>query len=404
MKKNKNEYLLILGRWTSSLGNIIFDYANNVSIVSLFSNKPWLLAFYQGSETIVRVFFNLLGGVKADKGEKKRIIIFTDIISALICLFAALGTKSQYVAYILIATNALLALVYAFNSPTYKSIVKNVIERERIGIYNSISNGGIEVIKIAGPLVGVSLVKIIGIKGALVIDAITFFVSASAEAFLITRKDDEHTVSVNQKNMLQDIKEGFVYLYNKKQILYLIILSALVNFFLAGYNLLIPYTDIMYANRFSDFYSKVLVMEAVGGVLGSLIFSKKIKNLDNNIYAQIVSLGFTGITLVFESIIMDSKNLIICLLPFLCFGISLTIFNIQFTTYIQVFVNEDYLGRVFSIIYTVAVVFMPLGSLVFSLICDVKNIKSFGYVGGGITILAIVAHCLIGHNKEKKKI
>ena len=47
---------------------------------------------------------------------------------------------------------------------------------------------------------------------------------------------------------------------------------------------------------------------------------------------------------------------------------------------------------------------MPLGSLVFSLICDVKNIKSFGYVGGGITILAIVAHCLIGHNKEKKKI
>ncbi|MFR5556395.1 MAG: hypothetical protein ACLTKE_05830 [Coprococcus sp.] len=90
-------------------------------------------------------------------------------------MFAALGTKSQYVAYILIATNALLALVYAFNSPTYKSIVKNVIERERIGIYNSISNGGIEVIKIAGPLVGVSLVKIIGIKGALVIDAITFF-------------------------------------------------------------------------------------------------------------------------------------------------------------------------------------------------------------------------------------
>lgn len=73
MKKNKNEYLLILGRWTSSLGNIIFDYANNVSIVSLFSNKPWLLAFYQGSETVVRVFFNLLGGVKADKGEKKEL-------------------------------------------------------------------------------------------------------------------------------------------------------------------------------------------------------------------------------------------------------------------------------------------------------------------------------------------
>ena len=37
-KERKNESLLWFGKWTSKLGNIVFDYANSVSIVSAFSH------------------------------------------------------------------------------------------------------------------------------------------------------------------------------------------------------------------------------------------------------------------------------------------------------------------------------------------------------------------------------
>lgn len=395
VKNRLNGRLLIFGRATSTLGNIIFDYANNVSIVMQFSNKPWLLAFYQGVETIVHVLFNLIGGVKADKGKKKKIIILTDVISGSICLFALWGTNSNHVAYTLIIANALLALVYAFNSPTYKAIVRIAVERERINAYNSISNGINEVIKIAGPLIGVTLVRVIGVKGALVFDAATFFVSALSESLItITEDIEKNNIFQSRATMVKNIKEGFVYLYYKKQILFLIILSALVNFFLAGYNLLIPYTDIMYIDRFPGFYSKVLFAEALGGLTGSLINTKLGKTIKDDINAQICSLGCIGGMLIFEPILMHTNNMIICLLPFWGFGISLTIFNIQFVTYVQIHVDEDYLGRVFSIIYTIAVLFMPLGSLFFSFVCDVNSINSFGLIGCGIVSLSIGAFCL----------
>ena len=61
-KIKKNEVLLWFGSWTSHVGNILFDYANSISIVSAFARKPWVLALYQSSETIIQIVFNLIGG------------------------------------------------------------------------------------------------------------------------------------------------------------------------------------------------------------------------------------------------------------------------------------------------------------------------------------------------------
>ncbi len=49
-------------------------------------------------------------------------------------------------AQVMVIANAMLALVYAFNSPTYKSMVREVIEKERIGFY--LVGGGIVVLAV----------------------------------------------------------------------------------------------------------------------------------------------------------------------------------------------------------------------------------------------------------------
>ncbi len=71
-KERKNEALLWFGKWTSKLGNIVFDYANSVSIIGAFSHAPWVLALYQSSETVIQIVFNLIGGAKADSGSRKK--------------------------------------------------------------------------------------------------------------------------------------------------------------------------------------------------------------------------------------------------------------------------------------------------------------------------------------------
>ena len=378
-KERKNEALLWFGKWTSKLGNIVFDYANSVSIVGAFAHAPWVLALYQSSETVIQIVFNLIGGAKADSGSRKKILIVTDVLSAAICLAVSFFVASPRMAEVVIAANALLAVVYAFNSPTYRSIVREMVDGERIGMYNSVSNGGGEVIKIAGPMAGMLLVRWIGVRGALLFDALTFLLSAVSEMLLMPISDAQKKPK-EKKNIFRDIAEGFSYLVRERQLLFLILLSALVNFFLAGFNLLCPYTDVMYASFGIEFYSKVLVMEAAGGLLGSLISSRLGSRVKENARLMVLFLGAMGAAL--------TGSAIVCLIPFLLSGTELTVFNIQFMSYVQLRADEAYLGRVFSIIFTVAVLFMPVGSFVFSFLLDTTSPAGFAVVGGGILLLA----------------
>lgn len=386
----KNEALLWLGSWTSRFGNIVFDYANSISIVSFFARKPVVLALYQSSETIIQIIFNLVGGVKADNGNRKRLVVITDILAALICFVLSFLVDSGRMAMAIIAANALLALVYAFNSPTYKSLVREMIYKDRIGFFNSIAHAGSEIIGITGPILSVGLVAVIGTRGALLFDAMTFLVSAILECCLV-RVTDALAKGKSGNNVFTDIIEGIKYLVSKKQIFFLVILSALVNFFLAGYNLLLPYTDVMYKGIFDNFYSKALAMEAVGGILGSVVISKVADRFKDNVYIMILFLSGTGIAMLCEPCLALTQNMYLCLVPFALFGIALTVFNIILMSHVQVSVDENFLGRVFSIIFTVAVLFMPVGSFSFSAFVNAKSVGSFAIVGGGIVILSLMS-------------
>ena len=386
-KERKNEALLWFGRWTSKLGNIVFDYANSVNIVGAFTHAPWVLALYQSSETILQIVFNLIGGAKADSGSRKKILIVTDGLAAAICFAVSFFAQSDYMAEVVIAANALLAVVYAFNSPTYRSIIREMIDAERIGVYNSVGNGGGEIIKIAGPMAGMLLVRWIGVRGALLFDALTFLLSALAEA-LLTPLSESAKKTAEKKNIFRDIAEGFSYLFRERQLLFLIVLSALVNFFLAGFNLLCPYTDVMFASFGMEFYSKVLIMEAVGGVAGSFISSRLGSRVKENARLMILFLGAVGVSLSLEPFAALTGSAVACLVPFLLSAAALTVFNIQFMSYVQLRAEEAYLGRVFSIIFTVAVLFMPVGSFVFSFLLDTSSPAGFAIVGGGIVLLA----------------
>lgn len=386
----KNEALLWFGSWTSRVGNLIFDYANSVSIVGAFAGKPWILAIYQSSETIIQIVFNLIGGARADKGNRKKIVIVTDLISALVCAVLSFFVQSRFMAEVMIAANALLALVYAFNSPTYKSLIREVVERERIGFFNGISHAGGELIRVTGPLVGVGLVGVIGVRGALLFDAFTFAASAAAEA-LLTKIDGSAAGGKSGKRLLRDITEGFGYLAKEKRILFLVLLSSLVNFFLAGYNLLLPYTDLIFRDFADAFYSKALAVEALGGIVSSALFAKRINRFRDSVLALILFLFGTGFALVLLPLLAKSGQTVLCLLPFALFGVSLTAFNIQFMSYVQVAVDENYLGRVFSIIFTVAVLFMPLGSFLLSRLLNTAEVGSYYAVGGGIVFLSLIS-------------
>lgn len=386
----RNEKILWIGKWTSKIGDIIFDYVNSVLIVHAFTSNSWILATYQSSQTIINVFFNLLGGVLADMNVRKRILVITDFLSGLICLASSFFVESRSMVFVLLMANALLAFIFSFSSPTFKSIVKEMIDTERIHLFNSISNAGTEIITMMGPALGLFLMNYVGARGALITNAITFIVSGVLELFLSNIHEKSHD-NFQSNNILRGIIEGFCYLWTNKRILLLVLLSAFVNFFLAGYNLMVPYSDVLYEKVFVHFYSKIMIVEAVGGIIGAFVNARLPLKITGKYLNMIFLLLVTGSSLLLPALISEKENVIICLVPFFIFGIFLTMYNINFMSYVQENVTEEYLGRVFSIIFTLAVIFMPFGSFCFSKLEIIRSVKGFSITGIGIVMVAVAA-------------
>jgi len=68
----------------------------------------------------------------------------------------------------------------------------------------------------------------------------------------------------------------------------------------------------------------------------------------------------------------------------------MTIFNIHFFTQVQTKVEGDYLGRVLSTIFTLAILFMPIAKGLMTWLPSVR-VESFLLIGAGVILFSLLA-------------
>lgn len=384
----KNSLFIILSSITSRLGNSVFDYANQMMISSLFPKEPMFLAIYQSSENIISILLNLFAGAVADNSNRKKILIITDFLSGIVCLIGFFFLKSSLIYFALVIGNILLAILSSFNSPFYNAIVKESISKDYIKTHMSLFSLFKESISVISPVVGIFIWRYFGIEIAYIFNSITFFFSAFISS-RITIIDKVNLKNDKKENIFLQIKEGIDYILKNNAIKNLLFISMLVNFFLSAYNLLLPYLTNYYKEFISDFYGKALISQSIGAIIFSYINTKFLKSDNENYEKRLrIYIFFTGLFIFLIPIIDKLKIIYLNLLLYLLFGGVLTLFNIEFFTLIQLIVDKEYTGRVFSVIFTVAIFFMPLGSLVFGKLLNIENLNGF-YISGIGIMLAI---------------
>ncbi|MCT7678587.1 MAG: hypothetical protein N4Q26_00165 [Lactobacillus iners] len=94
----------------------------------------------------------------------------------------------------------------------------------------------------------------------------------------------------------------------------------------------------------------------------------------------------SGLVLVPSSkIFLFSNSAILVSICIAAFNLLLSIYNIQFMTFIQMMTDRNHIGRVFGII------FMPLGTFFFQAILDLKSIYNYLLFGKLLIITASIA-------------
>ena len=94
--------------------------------------------------------------------------------------------------------------------------------------------------------------------------------------------------------------------------------------------------------------------------------------------------------------------------PYLSFSGNLiceffvTIFDIHVFTQVQTKVEDDYLGRVLSTIYTLAVLFMPIAKGLMTWLPSVR-MESFLLIGAGVILFSLLAQLVAKQLPSKEQ-
>lgn len=394
-KKTKNISYLVMSKGISKIGDIMFDFANNTFLAGLNPTSLSLVAIYQSLEKVIGVLFNLFGGVIADSFKRKKIIIGTNFLSGIACIVLSLISKEQWLVYAIVITNVILAFMSAFSGPSYKAFTKEVVKEDSISKLNSLLETTSTVIKVTIPMVAIFLYNILGVRGVLLLDGLSFLMAALLILFVTPVNEEVDTKEeMTISGVFNDLKVGFKYVYSHKPIFIIIILSALVNFVLAAYNLLLPYSSQMFEGISDRLYGSFLTAQAIGGFLGSILSSFVNRSLSSR--RLLLLSACSGLMLMLTApLYFIFHNLIILIFSPALFSLFLSIFNIQFFSIVQRDVDNEFLGRVFGIIFSVAILFMPLGTVFFSVVLNPNNTFNIFIIGVSITVLSLIFSTLL---------
>ncbi|MBZ2090288.1 MFS transporter [Streptococcus parasanguinis] len=393
--EKKNILCLVSSKGISKIGDIMFDFANNTFLASINPTSLSLVAIYQSLESVIGVLFNLFGGVIADSFKRKKIIIITNILCGVACIVLSFISQEQWMVYAIVITNVVLAFMSAFSGPSYKAFTKEIVKKDSISKLNSLLETTSTVIKVTVPMVAIFLYNILGIHGVLLLDGFSFLIAALLIFFIVPVNEEVVTKEkMTISGVFNDLKIGFKYVYSHKAIFIIIVLAALINFFLAAYNLLLPYSNQMFGEISSGLYGTFLTAEAIGGFIGAILSGFVNKSLSSK--RLMLFLACSGLMLMLATpLYLMFHNVIILAFSPALFSLFQSIFNIQFFSIVQRDVDNEFLGRVFGIIFMVAILFMPVGTGFFSVVLNPNNTFNLFIVGVSITILSLIFSTLL---------
>ncbi len=382
---NGNFLLIVLGNFVSRMGTIIFDIALSWWLVDVTGSARYIGYILAASLLPVAVL-SPISGVFSDRWNKKYILIISDFLSGIfsICV-SIMAFLNMMNIPLLILFSFLLGTCSSLFKPTIKSIIPRLVDKSSLIKANSIFATISHTTKMVGPLAGGALIALpsIGVPGTLAFNGLSFIFSAISEIFI---KYKAKQSSSKKSKIISSLKQGFGYVNSNKIIKNLLIVASLSNIFLASLVILLPLYIKLILKEPVRFYSFTLAAGAIGGIIISILFIIA-KNIKPTLKLITLTITLTGIMLSLASLSPIFKPLLLIFIFLI--GLLSTAFNTLYYSYVQAIVDKDLQGRVFSIIYMIATISIPVSYLVFGFLGDYILKLVFFYSGIGIILCSL---------------
>ncbi|WP_247923113.1 MFS transporter [Streptococcus parasanguinis] len=379
---NRHAVQLITRGAINRMGNMLYDYGNSVWLASMGTIGKTVLGIYQISELVTSILVNPFGGVISDRFSRRKILMTTDLVCGLLCLAISFIRNDRWMIAALIVANIVQAIAFAFSRTANKAIITEVVEKDEIVTYNARLELVLQVVGVSSPVFSFLVLQFASLHATLLLDALTFFIAFVLVAFLPKEEAKvQEKKRFTGKDIFADIKDGLHYIWHQKEIFFLLLVASSVNFFFAAFEFLLPFSNRLYGVKGA--YATILTLGAIGSIIGALIANKFKSSMEMLLFLLILTgVGVFMMGLPLPPLLSFSGNLV-------C-ELFMTIFNIHFFTQVQTKVEGDYLGRVLSTIFTLAILFMPIAKGLMTWLPSVR-VESFLLIGAGVILFSLLA-------------
>ncbi|WP_067143237.1 MFS transporter [Oceanivirga salmonicida] len=376
---NKDFTLVVIGQIISLFGNAILRFALPLYLLRA-TNSAFIFSTVFSISFIPLCIFALIGGILADRLNKRNIMVMLDFFTAILILAFLLFFKSVSIVPVFTITLMILFGIQGLYQPTVQASIPLLVDYNDILSANAIINQINTFANLLGPIIGGILFSYFGITPILIISIICFALSSFMEIFIkieFIKQERNDGVLVTAKN---DLKESYLYAKKEKPIFFKIgFIVALFNMVLTTMLIVgIPIIIIQILKMDDLKLGLAQGILAMGSILGGISSATILKNLEfkkSHIFLFICSLG---VTLMGVAMYLNISNMvtyiIINISSFILMSMA-TIFTIQTFTFFQIQTPQNLIGKIMAILIAIAVSSQPIGQIIYGLIFDyfIKN-------------------------------
>jgi MFS family permease len=368
--RNREFAIFWSGQAVSLTGTWMQALAQNWVVVGL-TTSGFALGLLNFTSSMPMLALTLIGGVIADRMDKRKILIVTQaILMALALVMAALiatHTLRLWHIYLLSFFNG---VANAYDMPANQALTPELVRRDEIpqaiALNQAIFNGS----RIVGPALAGVLIGWVGLASAFLANGLSFLAVIGSLMAIHSRPLPEKRT--DSASPLQSMREGFAYVKERPRLIVLMGLLALTSFLIfPNLAILLP----LYAKVALRVDAKALGLLMGSSGVGALIGSLLLLNVRKEERLLRIGLGIGSVTLALAILSLSHNLYLSCLGTFFN---SLGLSNLMglASTIIQEVVPNQLRGRVMSLNSLTFVGIMPFASLFITGFADLIGLRN----------------------------
>jgi len=393
--------LLWFGAFTSSSGTWMQEAAQSWVLLQL-TNNPFFLGLNGFLSTAPILLFTLIGGVIADRVDRRRILV-TSQWTQLTCAFtlaalAAFKVQSGLLVWSALTLAFVTGCAQSFGGPAYQALIPALVEKRDLPNAIALNSIQFQLARVVGATIGTFPFAIFADQ--LFAASVSFGINGLSFVAVIIALHAlrvQHIPRVFTRNMRSELREGLAFVWKKEALRSLTFLAFSCTLFGLQITtfLAVFAKDIFHTGAKGN--ATLIAVSGAGAVIGALIMAGLGDIGHKGRKALLMQIGFGAAIVAFTlspSVWLAYPFIFIASVFMMC------VFAL-ITSLVQLLVTDEMRGRVMSIYMVAFRGGMPLGSLATGLLAGRFPLSRILMVEGAL--LSLLAVCYLMSESQVKE-